>query len=877
MNDTTPLMAQYNEIKSKYNDCVLLFRVGDFYETFFEDAVTVSRILNIALTTRDKKKPNPVPLAGVPFHAVETYINRLLAAGQKVAVCEQVEDPAKAQGLVKREVVEVLTPGTTMSTQLLEEKENNFCLALHIDGMLAGAALIDVSTGDFLCGQDETRFLHNLLQGRRIKEIVCARGFDTAGITDLIESLGSPVVNEIDDRVFDLEPAHAALRRQFDTGGQTEAPDLGPAAARAAGALLSHCHELRGDVLPQVVKIDPLYTVDFLVLDDETIGNLELFEALRGGDTHATLVKTIDRTLTPMGGREIRARLQKPLCNVTLISQRLDAVEELCGSVLLEESVMTLLKGVQDIQRLAARIAARKAIPREFLALTDSLTRIPQLAKTLEGSRSEYMRNACLRLGDHVELNRTIERAIVDDPPGHLREGGVFRQGYAPDLDSLITENEKSKRWIATLEKRERDRTGIASLKVGYNRVFGYYIEVSNAHIGSVPDHYVAKQTLVNAQRYYTQELKEKEQRILETEERRVACEQALYEALCLRIARALPGLQSTSQAIADIDVVHSLAVTAKQHRYNRPVIDDSTTIELKASRHPVLERRVHETFVPNDLYLDLDKKQFALITGPNMSGKSTFLRQVALAVILAQMGSFIPAERARIGLVDKVFTRVGASDRLSRGESTFLVEMKETAHILDNVTDRSLVLLDEVGRGTSTFDGLSIAWAVTEYLLQGVRARPKTLFATHFHELNQLRHTYPRLVNLKIAIREWEGGIIFLRKIVPGVSDRSYGIHAARIAGLPAMVLKRAEEILESLELRRDLLHQGVTPDDALGDQYSLFGRGAPGSRKRPDDAHRFESLRKRIEQFDIDGSTPIEALQFMKSLKDDISRHRA
>jgi DNA mismatch repair protein MutS len=535
---------------------------------------------------------------------------------------------------------------------------------------------------------------------------------------------------------------------------------------------------------------------------------------------------------------------------------------------------MATLKGVYDLQRLAARIAARKAIPREFHALRESLDKLPSLVAILDECRAPLIAEVRKRIHDHGALSSTIASAIVEEPPGHLRDGGVIRKGYAADLDELIEHNEEAKRWIASLEKRERERTQIGSLKVGFNRVFGYYIEISKAHVKSVPEDYIAKQTLVNAERYYTQALKDKEQLILESEEKRIACEQQVYEQLCGLIASAVPRMQDTARAVAHIDVIQSLATTAKQHRFKRPIVDETKTIELVASRHPVLERLGREPFVPNDLSLDIDRKQFALITGPNMSGKSTFLRQVALVVVLAQMGSFVPADRARIGLVDKIFTRVGATDRLSRGESTFLVEMKETANILDKITDRSLVLLDEVGRGTSTYDGLSIAWAMTEFLLQGIKSRPKTLFATHFHELTQLRRAYPRLVNLKITIREWEGGVIFLRKIVPGTSDRSYGIHAARVAGLPAQVLKRAEEILQSLELRRDLLREGVSLDAADTGQFSLFGPAAPldSTGGETPDPRETDSVRDRIARYDIDNSTPMDAMKFLKSIQDDL-----
>jgi DNA mismatch repair protein MutS len=875
MNEITPLMAQYRTIKQQYPDSILLFRVGDFYETFYEDAVEISKILNIALTTRDKKKENPVPLAGVPFHAIENYVTRLISAGKKVAVCDQVEDPAQAKGLVKREVVEVLTPGTSMHVQLLENCENNYCLALWIESSRAGLALIDVSTGDFFTGEAGLADLHHLVQGKQVTEILHPPGIDKRVLTPLVEALGDPFVTETPPRIFEPDVVNAALELQFGKEQDGIRAHLTPMEKTACGALLHHCQDLRNGRLPQIVALDRLAEAAFLALDDETIGNLELFHPLRGGVRGATLIATIDRTQTPMGGREIRSWLQKPLCSVESIDMRLQAVETLyhAGSSL--EALSAALKNVADIARLTARIASRKAIPRELHALRESLEKVPVLKQIVTALESPLLEEISHRMLDHSTLIETIGRAVVDDPPGHLRDGGVIKQGYSAEMDELIAGNKEAKRWIADLEKGERERTGIANLKVGFNKVFGYYIEVSKANVSNVPPNYIPKQTLVNAERYFTGELKEKEQMILETEEKRIACEQRVFEKLCALISLETGALQQTSHAIARLDALQSLAVTASLYGYRRPTVDNTSIIDISAGRHPVLEQLGGDPFVPNDLYLDPRQKQFALITGPNMSGKSTYLRQVALIVILAQMGSFVPAERARIGLVDKIFTRVGASDRLSRGESTFLVEMNETANILEHMTNKSLVILDEIGRGTSTYDGLSIAWAVTEYLLQGIQANPRTLFATHFHELTQLKHAYPRLFNLKITIKEWEGGIIFLRKIAPGTSDKSYGIHAARIAGLPAAVLKRAEEILHSLELRRDLLRQGVDLKENSSRQYGLFSASqTPPKDESPAGDSAIKSWKREVERLDIDTTTPLEALQLLKKLKESLDK---
>ncbi|MCH7549519.1 MAG: DNA mismatch repair protein MutS [Candidatus Krumholzibacteriota bacterium] len=865
MSNSTPLMSQYRDIKAQYDDCILFFRVGDFYETFYEDAVEVSSLLNIALTTRDKNQPNPIPLAGVPFHAAETYINRLLRSGRSVAVCDQVEDAKQARGLVKREVVEVLTPGTAMSAQLLTESENNYCVCLYAPSPgtgSVGVALIDVSTGDFLCGETRMEEADHLLQGKHVREVIRSRSLPDEATRALLEALGAPAEKELDD-TDDVTAATEALTGQL--GAETTA-SLSPLARIAAGKLLLHCKALRGGALPQVTSVELLGGSEFMSLDTETIGNLEFFETARGGDASATLVRAMDRTLTSMGGRELRRWMEKPLCAVKPIEERLDAVDAFYSNDERLERVRVALKGISDIQRLGARIAARKAIPREFHALRESLERIPELRAALGQSGARFLEKTIASLGDHEHLCQLIDRTIVADPPGHMRDGGVIQRGCDSRLDRLIEESEAARKWITDLEARERKAIGVGSLKVGFNRVFGYYLEVSRANIANVPDRYIQKQTLVSAQRYYTQELKEKEDLILHTEEQRIEHEARVYESLHETVTGLITDLQETSNALARIDVVQSLATVARMHGYHRPLVDESKVLEIVAGRHPVLERFGSEAFVPNDLRLEPERRQFGLITGPNMSGKSTFLRQTALMVVLAHMGSYVPAARARIGLVDKVFTRVGASDRLSRGESTFLVEMNETANILENMTDRSLVILDEVGRGTSTYDGLSIAWAVTEYILEGAAARPRTLFATHFHELTQLGSKYGRLLNLKISIREWEGGIIFLRKVVSGTSDRSFGIHAAKIAGLPAVVLKRAEDILALLELRRSLVSRGVDVPSSEG-QIGLFDPATrpENVRKAPD------PCRQAVADFDLQASSPMDAFDLIRRLKDE------
>jgi DNA mismatch repair protein MutS len=743
----------------------------------------------------------------------------------------------------------------------LTDAENNYCLCVHPSDGKVAVAWIDVGTGEFVCGEaDETAFLH-LVQGKRVRELLYARSTTTEFAHLLDEHLEQPFVAELADASFDDSSVREAFAKQFGVRADAILAPLSPGERSAAGALIAHCVTMRGGPMPQVVGVARVGATAFMSLDDETIGNLELFDSLRGGVTAATLLRVLNKTTTPMGGRELRHWIQKPLCDVGRIDERLDAVACVYSDSSRAEAIAQGLKGIADVQRLASRIGARKAIPRELNALRDSLEKIPALAAAVADSKVALLERAAKLLGDHAVLCDTISRAIVAEPPSHLRDGGVIRRGFDAALDTLIDESEAAKRWIAGLEARERERSGIPSLKVGYNKVFGYFIEVSNAYKKSIPADYVGKQSLVNGQRFFTPELKEREELILSTEERRVREEHRVFDALCARVASHAEALQRAAEGIAIIDVVQSLALAARSYGYRRPVVDDTSVIEIVGGRHAVLERIISEPFVPNDVHLDPERRQFALITGPNMSGKSTFLRQTALIVLLAQMGSFVPADRARIGLVDRIFTRVGASDRLSRGESTFLVEMNETSNILRHMTDKSLLILDEIGRGTSTYDGLSIAWAVAEYLLQGVAARPRTLFATHFHELTQLKATYPRLVNLKIAIKEWEGGIVFLRKIVAGTSDKSFGIHAAKVAGLPALVIKRAEEILESLELRRNLVAHGLDPTGTKPrDQMSLFVPASPQE----------SALSRAVDDFDVDRSTPLDALNLIRKLKD-------
>jgi DNA mismatch repair protein MutS len=848
-------MSQYREIKERYSDGILLFQVGDFYETFYDDAREVSRILNIALTSRDKK--NPVPLAGVPIHAADTYISRLLEAGKKVVVCDQVEKPGEGKKIVRREVTDVITPGTSLSPATLPDKENNFILSLKSYDGRVGFAFMDLSTGEFNAGADEPESVESMIAGIPVREAIVPEGYESStGFTRKLFP-GCPI-----DTPPSFEFAEDEARRTLT--GHFGVPDLTcfgleeePLAMSAAGALLRYVKQLRRSGLEHVTSIRRIVSRDTLFLDQETLRNLEIFEPLRGNTYDTTLIHHIDRTRTAAGARELRDWLMRPSRSIGVIEERLDSIESFIDNKSTLRRLRDSLTGMPDIERILSRIVTGKAGPRELLSMASALERIPEITGISSGITAGALKKATADMNTQVETGRLVEKSIVPDCPSHMRDGGFIRHGFDAELDKLIDDSEGGKSWIASLQETERERTGISTLKVGFNKVFGYFIEVSRIHQDKVPDDYTAKQTLVNSQRYITGALKERENSILTAESRRVEMEREIFTRICADIASESAVLRKIASAVAHVDTLSSLADLALEKDYCRPGMNDSLDLVITGGRHPVVENLSGTNFIPNDLILRPDERQLLIITGPNMGGKSTYIRQAALVSIMAHMGSFVPAARVEMGIMDRIFTRVGSSDNLARGQSTFLVEMAETARILHGCTSRSLVLLDEIGRGTSTLDGLSIAWAVTEYLVEEEGRRPKTLFATHYHELTDLSSRFGRIQNVRIAVKEWGDSIVFMYHVEEGKSDRSYGIHVAQLAGLPSSVVARAGAILEMLERDTSGPDTGAISIDR---QMSLF--------------HPADELRDKLNSLDTDHLTPIQALEFLAGLKDIISR---
>ncbi len=858
------MMRQWHSFKRRYRDAIIFFRAGDFYEMFHEDAEIAARELGIALTSRGRERGKPVPLAGVPYHAMETYLAKLVRKGYKVAICEQVEDPKQAKGVVRREVVRVVTPGTLMEESLLEEKSNNYLGAVLVDKGRAGVALADLSTGEFACGEfSEEEALNQLTALSPAECLLPASAGELA--ERLRKHLRETFFNPLPEESFESSTARALLEEHF---GVASLEGFGVAELKlgvaCAGAVLRYLRETQKGALPHITRLRRLSTKEHMLLDASTLRHLEIIRNLRDGSAKGTLLEVMDRTATAMGARLLRRWLLSPLTSAERINRRLDAVEELYSDYLLQEELYEALREVYDLERLCSRIASGSANARDLVALKNSLRAVPAIKKLLSGCRSALLREIAAQLHPLEELAEEIDLAIVPEPPASVREGGIIRQGYSEELDKLREAATQGKRWLAELEQRERRRTGIASLKVGYNSVFGYYIQVTKPNLHLVPSDYIRKQTLANAERFVTPELKEKEALILGAEERAAKLEYELFSELREKAASKVEELQSTARALARLDVLLSFARVARERGYVKPEVDEGEVIEIREGRHPVVEVYERE-FVPNDAYLD-GREQILIITGPNMAGKSTYLRQVALIVLLAQVGSFVPASSARIGVVDRIFTRVGASDDLTLGRSTFMVEMQEAANILNNASRRSLVILDEIGRGTSTFDGLSIAWAMVEYLHERIGA--KTLFATHYHHLTELEQLLPRVRNYHIAVKEQGSEIIFLRKIMPGSVDKSYGIHVARLAGLPREVIESATQVLRRLEeeevaddkiIAKRLRKRRLAKTFADRAQRTLF-ESIPARPSRVE-----EELRK----LNPNEMTPLEALQALFRLK--------
>ncbi len=888
---STPLMRQYHDVKKQYPHALLLFRLGDFYELFYEDAIVASRELQITLTSRNRERGQPIPMCGVPYHAAENYIARLIRAGYKVALCDQMEEPGPGKKLVRREVTRVITPGTATDVQVLEPRENNFLAALCWSAFdplrsSAGLAYVDVSTGEFrateFAGTDSQARLRDELNSLRPRETLVARPntlfSEAAGDGATLESAGG-VVTRLDDWVFESDYTTRLLQEQF---GAAALEGFGladhPSASAAAGALLHYLRETSIRENAGAVALHHLNRVRYyeqqnaLVLDAVSVRNLELVAPLftesaetGTGRSAPTLLWAIDTTVTSMGGRLLRSWVQRPEIDRKEIEARLDAVAELKEHTVAREEIRKELAGVQDLERLASRINLGVAAPRELLALRQSLAHIPLLRGFLASSRCARLAEMNSALDELADVRERIDRAISDDPPAHANDAGIIRRGYDVALDELRTLSQKSKQVIAAMEERERKRTGIASLKIRFNQVFGYYVEISKPNLHLAPADFERKQTLVNAERFTFPELKEYERKVLDADERILAIESRLFAELRTWIGSHASRLRQTAAAVAQLDVLAGFARLAAQHNYVRPQFaENSQEMVIVQGRHPVIERLCEERgerFVPNDLYLNSASHQILLITGPNMGGKSTYLRQAALMILLAQMGCFVPATEARLPITDRIFTRIGASDNLARGRSTFLVEMTEVAAILNTATPSSLVILDEVGRGTATFDGLSIAWAVVEFMSQKTRAR--TLFATHYHELTELEQLLSSVKNVHVSVKESGADIIFLRRVEPGSADKSYGIEVARLAGLPREVIERAREVLLRHERSEHQLSAELSPGATPGAppaQQAMF---------TTIDREVLDALRAA----DLDNLKPLDALNLLAELKKQIS----
>ena len=852
----TPMVQQYLRVKQCYPDAILLYRLGDFYEMFFEDAERASRLLDLTLTARNKGDEARIPLCGVPHHSVQPYIQKLLENGLKVAICEQVEDPAMAKGIVERKVVRVITPGTVLDEESLDPRAPSYLAVVIAKQERSALAVVDLSTGELRAAEIESiEALYEEIGRLRPREVVLAAG--SSGLAARPPLAATLRTSELGEGAFSRERFFAWLETRGG-GPAVESWSVRPLACAALGALLGVLEE-------QLIGLDhlrapELYRIEeFLVVDDASRRNLELVETTRG-ERVGSLLWVLDRTLTPMGARMLRRWLLYPLLDPGRVGERLDVVEELVENSALRDDVAAALDGLGDLERLIGRIGSGTASPRDLVRLRQALLRAETAQARLAAARSRLL----CALRDEIctlpSLRDLVERALVDVPPLSAKQGDLIRAAYSQEVDELRALRHDGKSWISALESRERSRTGIQSLKVRYNKVFGYYLEVTNPNLKLVPADYQRKQTIAGGERFVTPELKEYESKVLGAEERLRAWEAELFADLLQQAASHLRELEATAHSLTHLDTLRSLATVAVEGRYVRPLLDRSPLLEIQEGRHPVVERTLPPgRFVPNDTDLDPDRAQIVVLTGPNMAGKSTYLRQNALIVLMAQMGGFVPAARAQIGVVDRIFTRVGAADDLAAGDSTFMVEMKETAHILAHLTARSLVVLDEIGRGTSTFDGISIAWAVAEHL-HASPARPKTLFATHFHELTELGRTAERVVNCCVAVKEWQGDVVFLRRIVPGPASQSYGIHVARLAGVPESVIVRAREILQNLE-SGERNQAGEPRLAARGDRSRQLGLFAPPS---PEAAAVLESLRS-IDPLTL---TPIEALARLAEL---------
>lgn len=862
----SPMMQQYMNIKDEYRDCILFFRLGDFYEMFFDDAILASKELELTLTGKSCGQEERAPMCGVPFHAAESYIAKLVEKGYKVAICEQTEDPAQAKGIVKREVIQVVTPGTLTSQAMLSEKENNYLAAVCADESAMSVAYCDISTGELYLteykGPDIYSAILNELVKIKAREIICSRQFADEYSLDEIKHTTEAYINILSDEYFSKKGAEDSIKSQFDCISMTGLGlDFRPLAVLSLGALLSYLMETQKQNLTHITHINYYEIGNHMALDKATIRNLEITETLYEKKVQGSLLGILDKTHTAMGSRKMRQWLREPLNSAKEINLRLDAVSELYSNLLLRNNIKENLKQIYDFERLAGRIACGNANGKDLIALRNSISVLPEIKSELGGSSSELLRQINEEIDCLSDVYDIIDRAICEEPPFTVKEGGLIKEGYSEELDNLKFSIKDGKNWISNLENSERERTGIKNLKVGYNRVFGYYLEVTRSYFDMIPENYIRKQTLANAERFITPELKEMENLVLNAETKINQMEYDLFVQVRSFIQGFIKVIQVTSAAVSSLDVLTSFAHVSERLGYVKPVIDESMEIEIVKGRHPVIEQTVSDgLFVSNDTYLNDDGTSMLLITGPNMAGKSTYMRQTALIVLMAQAGCFVPCESARIGVVDRIFTRIGASDNLAQGQSTFFVEMSELAYILNNAKSRSMIILDEIGRGTSTYDGLSIAWAAVEFLCNK-KTHIRTLFATHYHELTDLEEQLHGVKNLNVDVAEQNGNIVFLHKIVEGSASKSYGIHVAKLAGIPRTLLVRAQEKLYELETGQS--YEGTSSASAnviCEEQISMF---SPAQNPVID-------MLRTLNLMDITPSQAIKILEELKSALD-------
>ncbi len=855
----TPLMKQYNAIKAKYPDAMLLFRVGDFYETFHQDAVKASRILGIVLTKRANGAASEMELAGFPYHALDTYLPKLVRAGQRVAICDQLEDPKTTKTIVKRGVTELVTPGVAMNDKILDHRSNNFLAVIHDNGNQKGLALLDISTGEFLCAQGNDDYIDKLLMSFSPSEVVLCR----SKLKEFTKKYSDRFYSyHLDDWVFTREFGEETLLKHFNT---TSLKGFGihelELAVVAAGAALYYLGQNHQDRISHISSLSRIDEERYVWLDKFTIRNLELVSSPH--EQARTLVQVLDKTISPMGARLLRRWILMPLKDKEPLQERLDVVDHFTGDRDAAAKLAKLIQSIGDLERLISKAAVRRINPRELVQLKKAMLAITPVIELCRNSGNENLRIICDQMNPCPALTELLEKTIQPDPPALLSKGGIICDGVSQELDELRRIAYSGKDYLVSIQQREIERTGISSLKISFNNVFGYYIEVTNAHKSKVPSDWTRKQTLVNAERYITEELKVYEEKILGAEEKILATEEQLFNDLVLKITDYITPVQVNSNCVARLDCLLSFANIALENNYTRPQLDDSLILDIKEGRHPVLEKQLPpgESYITNDVYLNPENQQLLIITGPNMSGKSALLRQTALIVLMAQIGSFVPAKTAVIGLVDKIFTRVGASDNISSGESTFMVEMNETASILNNLSPRSLVILDEIGRGTSTYDGISIAWAIAEFIHEHPTARAKTLFATHYHELNEIAGSLSRIRNFHVSVKETGQKILFLRKLVPGGSEHSFGIHVAKMAGMPARIIHKSNQMLELLEKAHSnagLVKTAARSAEKEALQLSFFKLDDP----------LLEQIREDILKIDVNTLTPVEALMKLNEI---------